>query len=115
MKSTQYTQYYIPTYTKSCEACLDPKLRNKAKELVKLETWEAYSEKKLTNARSERLQKRLKPQYKETNKQVKRMVRADQRFYAENLAAQAEETAAKKSLGRYKSSPSLFVASTALN
>ena len=56
--------------------------------------------KKLTDAKSERLQDKLRQQYKEANKKVKRRVRTDRRFYVDNLAVQAEVAAAKGELGQ---------------
>ena len=104
---------------KSCEVCLDPKVKNKAKEWIKPDTWEAvnarHSLKKLTAGKSKRLHDRLRQQYKEVKKKVKRMVQADKCFYADNLAAQAKKAAAKKSSGRFTRPPSWFVASTAIS
>ena len=50
----------------------------------------------MTDAESKRLQARLSQHYKETNKQVKRLVQADRHLYADILAAEAEEAAAKR-------------------
>ena len=55
--------------------------------------------KKLTDSKSEKLQDKLRQKYKKANKQ-KKLVRAGRRFYADNLAAQAEEAAAKEELGQ---------------
>ena len=61
--------------------------------------YQSNSEKKLTNDKSERLQDNLRQQYEKANNQVKKMVRADRRFYADNVATQTEEAAAKEELG----------------
>ena len=52
----------------------------------------------MTDAKSERLQDELSQQDKEANKKVKRIVRADRRFYADSLAAQADEATVKEVL-----------------
>ena len=94
----------VSACTKSCKVFLGPKVKNRAKEWIKPDTWEAVDArrtmKKLTNGKSERMQDKLRQQYKKANKEVKKIVRADKRFYANNLTTQAEEAAAKEELGQ---------------
>jgi hypothetical protein len=47
------------------------------------------------STKSERLQERHKARYRELDKNVKRMARAEKRAYMEDLARQAEEAAEK--------------------
>ncbi|KAL0187117.1 hypothetical protein M9458_018787, partial [Cirrhinus mrigala] len=84
-------------YSKSIEACVGYKWKKK-KEWLTENTWKAIDErrnlkKKLTEAKSGRLQERYLQQYREANKTVKRMVRADKRAFMDNLATQAEDAA----------------------
>ena len=60
--------------TKSRKDCLGLKVKNKAKEWIS--TWEAVDarrtlKKKLTDAKSERLQYKLSQRYKKANKKIK--------------------------------------------
>ena len=101
---TMYSKI-VSAYTKSYKVCSSPKVKSKEREWIKPDAWEAVDarrtlKKNLTDSESKRLQDRFRQQYKKVNKQVKRMVRADRRFYADYLAAQAEETAAKGKFGQ---------------
>ena len=56
--------------------------------------------KKILDTHSERLQERHKASYRELDKKVKPMARADKRAYMEGLARQAEEAAEKGEQGK---------------
>lgn len=49
----------------------------------------------LTGAKSGRLKERYKQQYREPNRKVKRLARADKRMFLDDLASQAEDAANK--------------------
>ena len=68
-------------------------------------TWQAIEnrralKKKVMDTRSERLKERYRWQYREANRAVKRMTRADKKAYIEDLASQAEETAHRGEQGQ---------------
>ena len=54
----------------------------------------------MNSTRSTRLQEKYKYQYKEANKAVKKMIRADKRAFVEELANEAESAAAKGEQGQ---------------
>ena len=56
-------------------------------------------EKKLIDAKSERLRERYQRQHSETDRQVKRLKRADKRAYIDGLAAEAENAAKRNQQG----------------
>ena len=56
--------------------------------------------KKILDTKSERLQEGHKASYRELDKTVKPMARADKRAYIEDLARQAEEAAEKGEQGK---------------
>ena len=58
---TMYSKI-VSAYTKNCEVCSSPKVKNRAKEWIKPDTWEAVDARrtvKSTGAKSDRLQDRL--------------------------------------------------------
>ena len=92
-------------YETSSEECLGFKQGRKMKRWIKPETWKVIEErrllkKKIIDTKSERLQERHKINYRELDKRVKRMTRADKREYLEDLAKQAEEAAEKGEQGK---------------
>jgi len=86
------------TFTESSEACLDFKKVVEKMKWIKLETLRAIEgrrnlNKKLLDTKSERLLERYKIQYREADRSVKRMARADKRAYIDELASQTENAA----------------------
>ena len=55
--------------------------------------------KKLIDAKSEKLRERYQQQYSETDRQVKRLTRADRRSYTNGLAAEAEDASKRNQQG----------------
>ena len=91
-------------YTQTSETCLGYKQKRR-KEWIKVDTWQAIEnrrtlKKKVMDTRSERLKERYKQQYREADKKVKRMTRADKRAHMEDLASQAEEAASRGKQGQ---------------
>jgi len=86
-------------YTQTSETC-QGRRQKKRKEWITADTRQAIGnrkalKKKVMDTRSERLKERYRRQYRETDRAVKRMTRADKRAYIEDLANQAEEAANK--------------------
>lgn len=91
------------TYSETGKACLGT-TKQKRKDWITPDTWQAIEnrrelKKKVLEAKSERLQERYKGQYRETDRKVKRMVRADKRAYMEDLVKQAEDAAKRGEQG----------------
>ena len=92
-------------FQKTSEYCLGFNLGKKMKKLITPGTWKVIEErrnmnKKILDTKSERLQERHKASYRELDKTVKPMARADKRAYIEDLARQAEEAAEKGEQGK---------------
>ena len=92
-------------FQKNSEYCLGFNLGKKMKKLITPGTWKVIEErynmnKKILDTKSERLQERHKASYRELDKTVKPMGRADKRAYIEDLARQAEEAAEKGEQGK---------------
>ncbi|KAL9971331.1 hypothetical protein ACROYT_G023842 [Oculina patagonica] len=93
------------TFTESSNACLGFKKAVKKKKWIKPATLRAIEDrrklkKKLFDTKSERLQERYKTQYREADRCVKRMARADKRAYIDELASQAENAANRGQQGK---------------
>ena len=91
-------------YIQTSETCLGRKQKRR-KKWIKVDTWQAIEnrrtlKKKVIDTRSERLKERYKQQYREADKKVKRMTRADKRAHMEDLASQAEEAASRGDQGQ---------------
>ena len=92
-------------YQQSAEKCLGFRDKKKTKEWITPTTWCAIDQRRkiknqMNSTRSTRLQEKYKYQYKEANKAVKKMVRADKRAFVEELANEAESAAAKGEQGQ---------------
>ena len=101
--NTMWEQIRI-AYTQTSEACLGPR-RKKRKEWITVATWQAIEsrraqKKKVMDTRSEKLKERYRQQYREADRTVKRMIRADKRACMEDLANQAEEAANRGEQGQ---------------
>ena len=92
------------TYTQTSETCLRRR-QKKRKELITADTWQVIEsrralKKKVMDTRSDRLKERYRQQYREADRTMKRMTRADKRAYMEDLASQAEEAANREEQGQ---------------
>ena len=92
------------TFTERSKACLGFKNAVK-KKWIKPATLRAIEsrrnlKKKLLDTKSERLLERYKIQYREADRSVKRMARADKRAYIDELASQAENAANRGEQGK---------------
>uniref|UniRef100_A0A3P9MG11 Reverse transcriptase domain-containing protein n=1 Tax=Oryzias latipes TaxID=8090 RepID=A0A3P9MG11_ORYLA len=100
------TYEHIKTaYQQSAKECLGFRTKKGSKEWIKQKTWKAIEDRRnlknqLLNTHSERLQTKYKQQYREANKTVKRMVRADRRAYIEELAEEAERATTRGEQGQ---------------
>ena len=66
-------------------------------------------EKKLIDAKSERLRERYQQQHSEADQQVKRLTRADKRAYIDDLAAEVEDAVKHNQQGTvYKTTKLIF-------
>ena len=77
--------------------------KKKKEEWISSETWERIDERKgikqkINSTRSERIKAQLKQLYSEKDKEVKRSAKQDKNNYVEQLAAEAEDAAAKQDL-----------------
>ena len=93
------------TFTESSKACLGFKEAVKKKKWITPATLRAIEvrrilKKKLLDTKSERLLERYKIQYREADRSVKRMARADKRAYIDELASQAENAANRGEQGK---------------
>jgi len=93
------------TFTESSKACLGFKKAVKKKKWIKPATLRAIEgrqnlKKKLLDTKSERLLERYKIQYREVDRSVKRMARADKHAYIDELAMQAENAANRGEQGK---------------
>lgn len=79
----------ITAYSESNKASLGT-TKHKKNDWITTETWQSIEnrrdlKKKILGAKSERLQERYKVQYRDPDRKVKKMVRADKRGYMEDL------------------------------
>ncbi|XP_063442397.1 uncharacterized protein LOC134722706 [Mytilus trossulus] len=90
-------------FKKTSEKILSFK-RQKHKELIKQETWSLIDnrtelKKKICNTHSDRLKDRLRDQYSNCNKDVKKATRKDKKDFIEGLALEAEKAASEQRMG----------------
>ena len=88
--------------TKTAEEVLG-RPRKKRKPWVTEESWALVDQreeinKKILSARSERIKKRLRTEYKEKSKQVKRRIRSNKRKWMDAIASEAEDAARKQQM-----------------
>ena len=87
-------------YIEVAEAVLG-RPRRRRKPWISEESWSLVEQRNSINkailgTRSERLKKRLKENYADKNKEVKRRIKADKRKWMENIASEAEDAARKQ-------------------
>jgi len=88
--------------TKTAEEVLG-RPRKKRKPWIRKESWALVDQreeinKKILSTRSERIKKRLRTEYKEKSKQVKRSIRSNKRKWMDGIASEAEDAARKQQM-----------------
>ena len=89
-------------YTKKAEEVLG-RPRKKTKPWKTEESWALVDQrkeinKKILSTHSERIKKRLRTEYKEKSKEVKRSIRSDKRKWMDGIASEAEDAARKQQM-----------------
>ena len=93
----------VEAYTETSKKVIGHR-KKQHKEWISNESWRIIEERRslksrINNTKSSRIKQELQDQYRNTNKQVKRLIRRDKRAYLEELASAAEEAASHNQQG----------------
>ena len=93
----------VETYNETSKKTIGHR-KKQHKEWISNESWKAIEERRnlktrINNTKSSRIKQELQLQYRNNNKQVKRLIRRDKRAYLEELASAAEKAASLNQQG----------------